>query len=124
MTDWGWTMLSMVLPLYIFGGDFIKLPFFNFGKKIEDTTKELTKTATDQVKKEIKKTALDLLPGILTIGTMILGFVLFHKADDGDGSIGSRPYKSITHSTTYNYFFDGVGEDMIKKILEVNDDEE
>lgn len=95
----------------------MRLPF------LEKTTKKLTKTATEEVKKEVKKTALDLLPGILAIGTMILGFVLFHETSGSDDGEQSIPYKSVTHITTNNYFLGNAGEEVIKKILEVDDDE-
>jgi len=96
----------------------MKLPF------LEKTTKKLTKTATEEVKKEVKKTALDLLPGILAFGTMILGIVLFKNAGDLDDDHVSAPYKSVTHITTNNYFLGSAGEEVIKKILEVDDDEQ
>lgn len=96
----------------------MKLPF------LEKTTKKLTKTATEEVKREVKKTALDLLPGILAFGTMILGIVLFKNAGDSGDDHVSVPYKSVTHITTNNYFLGNAGEEVIKKILEVDDDEQ
>ena len=93
----------------------MKLPF------IDKIARKFTQSASDQAKKEAKKTFIDLLPGLLTIGGMILGITVFH---DSDSDVGSKvanavkPYASTTHITTNNYFLGEVSEEIVKKVLE------
>lgn len=85
-------------------------------KLFERWTKKLTKTASTTVKKEVKKTAVDLLPTIVGFGSMVLGILIFKKAVN-EPEI-TKPTVSNTSITTNNYFFQQMSEDMIKKILE------
>lgn len=93
----------------------MKFPF------LEKAAKSFSKSASDQVKKEIKKTSVDLIPGLLTLGAMALGMFIFGK---NGGKITSnipsvpKPYTSSTRITTNNYFLGTVSDEIIKKILE------
>lgn len=92
----------------------MKLPF------VDKVAKRFTQTASEQVKREAKKTAIDLLPGILAFGGMIFSIFAFrevHNTDDSSAAM-QKPYASSTHITTNNYFLGDVSEDIIKKILE------
>lgn len=90
----------------------MNLPF------VDKVAKKFTKTASEQAKKEVKKTAIDLLPGILTIGGLIIGFFVFHEMPSSNSSGSSRPYHSSTRITTNNYFLGEVSEEIMEKILE------
>lgn len=90
----------------------MNLPF------IDKVAKRFTKSASEQAKKELKKTAIDLLPGILTIGGLIFGFFVFHELPDSDSGGSTRPYHSSTRITTNNYFLGDVSEEILEKILE------
>ena len=95
----------------------MKLPF------LEKAAKHFTKSASEQVKKEIRKTGIDLIPGLLTIGGMVVSMFVFYKSGTKDNGVTkdipiSRPYTSTTKITTNNYFLGEVSEEIIKKILE------
>lgn len=92
----------------------MKLPF------VDKVAKKFTKTASEEVKKEAKKTAVDMLPGLLALGGMILGIVVFRETKESRNSHTTtpRPFSSTTHITTNNYFLGDVSEDIIKKVLE------
>lgn len=91
----------------------MKLPF------VEKVAKKFTQTASEQVKKEAKKTFIDILPGLLTLGTMIFSVVVFHERKDIPKiSSSPRPYSSTTKITTNNYFLGNVSDEIIKKVLE------
>lgn len=86
-------------------------------KFIEKITKKFVKTASIQTKEELKKTAIDLLPTVLTIVTTAVGIMIFKNS----GETASRPIEprmSSTTITTNNYFFKDMTEESIKKILE------
>ena len=89
-------------------------------KFLENIAKKFTKTASVTAKKEVKKTIVDLIPGILTIGSIIVGILIFHDTDtiESDSNSTSRPYSSTTRITTNNYFLGDVSDEIIKKILE------
>ena len=89
-------------------------------KLLENIAKKFTKTASVTAKKEVKKTIVDLIPGILTIGSIIVGILIFHDTDtiESDSSSTSRPYSSTTRITTNNYFLGDVSDEIIKKMLE------
>lgn len=89
-------------------------------KFLENIAKKFTKTASVTAKKEVKKTIVDLIPGILTIGSIIVGILIFHDTDtiESDSRSTSRPYSSTTRITTNNYFLGDVSDEIIKKILE------
>ena len=91
----------------------MKLPF------VKKVAKSFTQTASEQAKKEVKKTAIDMLPSVLTLGGMILSIFVFKKARSEESIAQSpqRPYSS-TRITTNNYFLGEVSDDVIKKILE------
>ncbi len=85
----------------------------------DSLTKKFAKTASVEVKKEVKKTVIDLLPGILTIAGTIIGLVIFHNVHDSyDDEPCCFPAHSSTTITTNNYFFQDLSEDMIKKIID------
>ena len=88
-------------------------------KFFDNLIKKSTKTASVEVKKEIKKTIVDLIPGILTIGTIALGIFVFHAVDNLSDSEHESltPTMSTTRITTNNYFLGDVSEEIIKKIL-------
>lgn len=94
----------------------MKFPF------LEKAAKHFTKSASDQVKREIKKTSIDLLPGLLTLGGVIASMIIFHKTGSKEVkalvSPIAKPYTSTTKITTNNYFLGNVSEEIIKKILE------
>lgn len=85
-------------------------------KLIESIARRFTKSASQTAKAEVKKTAIDLLPIVLTVVTSVAGVVLFH------GSVKTeekpKPYHSSTSITTNNYFFRDMTEDSIKRILD------
>lgn len=88
-------------------------------KFLEKIAKKFTKTASATAKKEVKKTIVDLIPGILTVGSIIVGILIFHDTDTVESdSSSSRPYTSTTKITTNNYFLGDVSDEIIKKILE------
>lgn len=89
-------------------------------KFLENIAKKFTKTASATAKKEVKKTIVDLIPGILTVGSIIVGILIFHDTDtiESESSSNSRPYTSTTRITTNNYFLGDVSDEIIKKILE------
>ena len=93
----------------------VKNPFAKLTQKVVETTSE-------QVRKEVKKTVLDVLPGLITIAGTIIGIVIFHNIGDSDDdaydSGRSIPTHSSTTITTNNYFFQDISDDMMWKILE------
>lgn len=92
-------------------------------KFLDNIAKRFTKTASTTVKKEARKTLIDLIPGALAIGTMIVGMLVFHEIDGDDkpASTDIQPRVSTTRITTNNYFLGEVSDDIIKRILEGND---
>lgn len=80
--------------------------------------KKGTQTATQEAKKEFKKTVVDLIPGILTFVGAIAGVVIFRSSASPGPSFKPKPNISNTRITTNNYFLGNVSEDVIKKILE------
>lgn len=85
-------------------------------KLIEKIAKKFTKSASNTVKTEVKKTAIDLLPTVVGIVSMIVGIVIFKEVVDSPEDIS--PTVSNTSITTNNYFFRDMTEESIKKILE------
>ena len=86
-------------------------------KFVEKIAKKFAKSASSTVKTEAKKTAVDLLPTVLGIASMIFGIVIFKDAV-ADEPKSIKPAVTNTNITTNNYFFQELSEDMIKKILE------
>ena len=86
-------------------------------KFIEKITKKFVKTASIQTKEELKKTAIDLLPTVLTIVTTAVGIMIFKNAGETTNR-SIEPRMSSTTITTNNYFFKDMTEESIKKILE------
>lgn len=84
---------------------------------LESLAKKFTKTASVEVKKEVKKTILDLLPGVLTFAGMIIGIIIFHNGIDSDES-DLYPSHSVTTITTNNYFFQDISDETVKSIIE------
>lgn len=85
-------------------------------KLLEKWTKKLTKTASSTVKTEVKKTAVDLLPTLIGIGSMIFGIAIFKKTVDEPEEI--KPTVSHTSITTNNYFFQSMSEETIERLME------
>lgn len=93
---------------------------------LERLANKFTKSASITAKKEVKKTIVDLIPGVLAIGTMILGIVIFHETESVDEPYhvtSSKPYSSTTKITTNNYFLGDVSDEIIKKVLEASDND-
>lgn len=88
-------------------------------KLFEKIGRKFAGGATDKVKCEVKKTTLDLIPSILGIGSMILGFVIFKGVANNAAEVPKmEPSMSSTTITTNNYYlFNKMSEDMIQKIL-------
>lgn len=87
---------------------------------VDKVAKRFTKSASEQVKKEAKKTAVDLIPGLLTVGGMIFGFAAFNKSGSKPKNNRNyrQPYYTTSTKTTNNYFLGTVSDEVIKKILE------
>lgn len=85
-------------------------------KLVEKIAKKFTKSASNTVKKEVKKTAIDLLPTIIGVVSMVIGIVVFKEVVDVPEDI--TPTVSNTSITTNNYFFRDMTEESIKRILE------
>ena len=74
--------------------------------------------ATEKVKKEVKKTALDIMPTIVSFASMVLGFVIFRGVAKGETEVRHTPSVTNTSITTNNYFFQEMSDESIRKILE------
>ena len=85
-------------------------------KLVEKIAKKFTKSASNTVKTEVKKTAIDLLPTVVGIVSMVIGIVIFKEVIDSPEDLS--PTVSNTSITTNNYFFRDMTEESIKKILE------
>lgn len=85
-------------------------------KFLNKLTKKLTKSASTAVKSEVKKTAVDMLPTVLGVVSMIVGILVFRGVTDDTPDI--KPSVSNTSITTNNYFFRDMDDEMIKSILE------
>ena len=83
-------------------------------KWLDKITSKFASKASTAVKKEVKKTVLDLLPTVLGIGAAIGGILLFKEAVFEPEEIAP----SFTTHTTNNYFFRDVSEESIKKLME------
>lgn len=84
-------------------------------KLIDKLTKKFANKASVAVKSEIKKTAVDLLPTILAIGSAIVGIIIFKGVVQNDSH---GPDLVKTNVTTNNYFFNELSEETILKIIE------
>ncbi|WP_458459274.1 hypothetical protein [Pseudobutyrivibrio sp.] len=89
-------------------------------KFLDKLIKKSTKTASVEVKKEIRKSALDLLPGAIAVVGTIIGLLLFRSSGGNGISNGFLPKPTVTNSKiiTNNYFLGGLSEDLIRKIME------
>lgn len=85
-------------------------------KLLDKITKKFARNASTAVKKEVKKTAIDLLPTIAAVAAAVAGIFIFKESVSED-----RPTLTATHITTNNYFLGDSGEEVIKKILERED---
>lgn len=86
-------------------------------KFVEKLTKKFVKTASTQTKAELKKTAIDLLPTLMTVITTVAGILIFKGVID-EPVRPADPHVSSTTITTNNYFFRDMSEETINKILE------
>ena len=87
-------------------------------KLIEKVAKKFTKTASNTVKNEVKKTAIDLLPVVTGLVSMIVGALLFHETVDVQEEAKPSITNRNTSITTNNYFFRDLSEEAIRKVLE------
>ena len=87
-------------------------------KFVERIAQKFTKQASSTVKTEIKKTAIDLLPTVAGIASMVLGIMIFKSGSEPGETKRLKPAVTNTTITTNNYFFKDISEDMMKKILE------
>lgn len=85
-------------------------------KLLERFTKKATKQVSSAVKTEVKKTAIDMLPTLVGVVSMVVGIVIF-KGQVTKPEL-PKPTVTNTHITTNNYFFQNMSEEMVKKILE------
>lgn len=87
-------------------------------KLLDKFTKKFAKSTSTAVKTEVKKTAVDLLPTVVGVVSMVVGIVIF-KGTTGPTKMKTiKPSVTNTHVTTNNYFFQNLSEDMIRKIME------
>lgn len=84
-------------------------------KLIEKLSKKFTKAASETVKDEVKKTAIDLLPGILSVIGMGISMLIFKGTVTNEEE---RPTVTTTTITTNNYFFGEVSEDTMMDIID------
>ena len=75
---------------------------------------KLAGKASTAVKKEVKRTALNIIPTILGIGAAIAGILIFKGVVEGPEELAP----SFTTHTTNNYFFRDVSEEAIQKLME------
>lgn len=87
-------------------------------KLLDKFTKKFAKSTSTAVKTEVKKTAVDLLPTVVGVVSMVVGIVIFKGTTGGNTRKPIRPNVTNTHTTTNNYFFQNLSEDMIRKIME------
>ena len=86
-------------------------------KLLDKFTRKFAKSTSTAVKTEVKKTAVDMLPTIVGVVSMVAGILIF-KGTTGGATKPIKPNVSTTHITTNNYFFQSLSEDMIRKIME------
>ena len=87
-------------------------------KILDKFTKKFAKSTSTAVKTEVKKTAVDLLPTVVGVVSMVVGIVIFKGTGSSTKVKPIRPNVTNTHITTNNYFFQHMSDEMIKKILE------
>lgn len=68
-------------------------------------TKKFTKTASETVKTEVKKKALDLLPIAIGLGGAAAGLLIFKKTGIIETGHEELPQYSHINITTNNYYF-------------------
>ena len=89
-------------------------------KIIEKIAKKFVKTASSTARCEVKKTAIDMLPGLATLAVAVVAVVIFRNSggDEEETYSVSRPCVTNTTTTTNNYFFKELTEESIKRIME------
>lgn len=85
-------------------------------KLVESIAKKFTKTASEEAKKEVRKTAIDFIPGALMVVGTIIGAIIFRGIDGGGH--GGRYSKSTSNITNNYYFFQEVSDETLMKLLE------
>ncbi len=91
-------------------------------KLFDNFIKKSTKTASEEVKKEVQKSLIDLVPAVLTFGSVLISFLIFnHGGKSDDDSRSSIPFSSKTYNTTNNYFLGEMTDEIIEKILKERD---
>lgn len=74
-------------------------------KLFEKLTKKFAKTASETVKTEVKKKALDLLPIGIGLGGAAVGLLIFKKTGAIDNATDDLPTYRTINITTNNYYF-------------------
>lgn len=83
-------------------------------KFLDKITSRFANKASCAVKKEVKKTVIDLIPGILAIGAAVAGIFIFKEVVE----VPSEVVPTFTTHVVNNYFFRDVSEESIKKLME------
>ena len=86
-------------------------------KFLEKMTTKAVQTASVAAKDEAKKSAINLIPKLLGLAATGLGIFIFKEAVVPTNDI-PKPSMSTSKTTTYNYFFQTLSEESIKKIME------
>lgn len=87
--------------------------------KYNSLVRKTTQTATNEAKAEVRKSLVDLIPGVLTVGTIIIGILTFRENIYSYTNINkpTRPYDNGANYITNNYFFCNLSEDTIRSIV-------
>ena len=88
-------------------------------KLLERLTQRMASTASvtvvDSVKKEVKSTAANALPVIMSVAAVIAGIIIFAKTGRSESLENGIGQITVT---TNNYFFDGAAKaEMLDRIL-------
>lgn len=83
-------------------------------KFLDRFTSKFASKASTAVKKEVKKTAFNLIPTILAIGAAVAGVLIFKGVVEEP----EDPVPTFTTHVTNNYFFRDVSEEAIRQLME------
>ena len=81
-------------------------------KFLERLSSKMAKTASTQVKEEVRNTALDLLPTAIGIGGMALGIMIFKDHKNGSVPAGLQLPKYSTITLNNHHFGDAHVKEM------------
>ena len=84
---------------------------------LEKMTTKAVQTASIAAKDEVKQSAINLIPKLLGLAATGLGIFIFKEAVIPTPEV-PKPSMSTSKTTTYNYFFQTLSEESIKKIME------